>query len=73
MPMDDTKRRAQARYRKKSVTQLVVRFYPSDGDLKERIKAAGGTTWLKELARTELAAMDGDPGLKSCINTHPDR
>lgn len=55
MPMDDTKRRAQARYRKRNVTQLTVRFYPSDGDLRERIKERGGTTWLKELAREELA------------------
>lgn len=59
MPMDDTKRRAQARYRKRSVTQLTVRFYPSDGDLRERIKERGGTTWLKELAREELAARGG--------------
>lgn len=56
MSMDDAKRRAQARYRKDKVTQLTVRFYPADGDLRERIKEAGGTAWLKELAREELAA-----------------
>lgn len=54
--MDGAKRRAQARYRKHKVTQLTVRFYPADGDLRERIKAAGGTAWLKELARH---ALDG--------------
>lgn len=59
MPMDDARRRAQARYRKDKVSQLTVRFYPSDGDLRERIKEAGGTTWLKELARERLAARGG--------------
>lgn len=55
MPMSDAERRAQAKYRKDKVTQLVVRFYPSDGNLRDRIKEAGGTPWLKRLAKEQLS------------------
>lgn len=37
-------------YRKRSVKQIVVRFYPKDAELYEHVKARGGSSYLKRLA-----------------------
>ena len=45
--------KATANYRRKSVRQLVVRFYPKDAALYEHVKAMGGSAYLKELAERD--------------------
>ena len=50
----DAQNRATANYRRKSVRQLVVRFYPKDAELFEHVKSCGGSAYLKELIRRDL-------------------
>lgn len=52
--VSDAQNRATAKYRRANVRQLVVRFYPKDAELYEHVKARGGSTYLKELARRDL-------------------
>ena len=49
----DAQNKATNEYRKRSVKQIVVRFYPKDGPLYDFVKARGGSTYLKELAERE--------------------
>ena len=46
--------RATNEYRKRSVKQIVVRFYPKDAELFEHVKSCGGSAYLKELIRRDL-------------------
>ena len=46
--------RATDHYRKRSVRQMVVRFYPKDQGLYRFVKDRGGTAFLKELAEREM-------------------
>lgn len=58
----DAQNRATANYRKKSVRQVVVRFYPKDTELYEFVKARGGSSYLKRLAEREMSAERRDDG-----------
>ena len=50
----ESQARATNAYRKRSVKQIVVRFYPKDAELYEHVKACGGSAYLKELIRRDL-------------------
>ena len=50
----EAQKRAVARYRKRHVKQIVVRFWPKDKELYEAVKAKGGATYLKQLAEGDL-------------------
>ena len=52
--VSEAQTRATNAYRKRSVKQIAVRFYPKDAELYEHVKARGGSTYLKELARRDL-------------------
>ena len=56
----DAQNRATAAYRKKSVRQVVVRFYPKDAALYEFVKARGGSSYLKQLATIDMSAERRD-------------
>ena len=54
----ESQRRATAEYRRKSVKQLVIRFYPGDEDeeMYRWLKSQGNTTaYLKGLVREDMA------------------
>ena len=50
--------KATNEYRKRSVRQVVVRFYPKDGPLYDFVKSRGGSTFLKELAERERLSSE---------------
>lgn len=52
--------KATANYRKKSVRQVVVRFYPKDAKLYEFVKARGGSAYIKRLAALAMSAERRD-------------
>lgn len=58
----DAQNKATAAYRKKSVRQVVVRFYPKDAALYEFVKARGGSSYLKQLAALDMSAKRRDDG-----------
>lgn len=60
MAVSDAQRRANERYRKESVRQVTVRFYPTEADiwewLQEQPNKAG---YVKELIRRDMEARRG--------------
>lgn len=53
----DSQKRATAAYRKRSVKQLVIRFYPNDDDenMYRWLKAQNNTTeYIKSLIREDM-------------------
>lgn len=53
----DSQKRATASYRKRSVKQLVIRFYPNDDDenMYKWLKAQNNTTeYIKSLIREDM-------------------
>lgn len=50
------KTKATDAYRKRSVKQIVVRFYPKDEKLYSYVKESGGSTFLKKLAEKALSS-----------------
>ena len=58
MTASDAQRRATSAYRKRSVRQVVMRFYPTgdDPEIYEWIKSKdNATAYLKELVRRDMA------------------
>ncbi len=54
--------RATNAYRKRSVKQIVVRFYPKDAELYDFIRERGGSAYLKGLADRERLSERIDDG-----------
>ena len=54
--------KATANYRKRSVRQIVVRFYPKDAELYDFIRERGGSTYLKGIANRERLSERIDDG-----------
>ena len=52
----EAQKKALATYRKKSVRQVVCRFYPKDDELYAWVKAHGGSSYLKRLAERDMSA-----------------
>lgn len=50
----DSQKKATATYRKKSVRQVVCRFYPKDEALYSWVKSHGGSAYLKRLAERDM-------------------
>ena len=48
--------KATAQYRRKSVRQIILRFYPKDTAIYEHAKSKGGSTYIKRLISED---MDG--------------
>ena len=51
----EAQNKATANYRKRSVRQVVVRFYPKDAALYDRVKARGGSSYLKRLVERDMS------------------
>ena len=49
----EAQKKATNEYRKRSVKQIVVRFYPKDAELYDFIRERGGSAYLKGLADRE--------------------
>lgn len=57
MAVSDAQRRANERYRKESVRQATVRFYPTEADLWEWLQAQPNKAgYMKELIRHDMEA-----------------
>ena len=56
--VSDAQSKATNEYRKRSVKQIIVRFYPKDGELYDFVKSRGGSTFLKELAERERTSSE---------------
>lgn len=56
--VSDAQSKATNEYRKRSVKQVIVRFYPKDGELYDFVKSHGGSTYLKELAERERSLSE---------------
>ena len=54
MPMTDAQKRADAKYKKRNVSTMTIRFFPADKPLHAFIREHGGSTYLKDLARREM-------------------
>ena len=50
--------KATAEYRRKSVKQLILRFYPKEAALYEHAKSSGGSTYIKRLIREDMEAKE---------------
>lgn len=60
MAVSDAQRRANERYRKESVRQATVRFYPTEADLWEWLQAQPNKAgYMKELIRRDMEAHRG--------------
>lgn len=49
--------KATTEYRKRSVKQVVVRFYPKDEPLYAWVKAQGGASYLRGLAEADRGRL----------------
>lgn len=55
MPLTDAQKRAQATYRKKSVRQAVVKFYPAEVDVWEWLQTQDNRSgYIKQLIRDDM-------------------
>lgn len=55
MPLTEAQKRAQEKYRKKSVRQVAVRFYPADTDIYEWLKSQDNVQgYVKALIRADM-------------------
>ena len=60
MPVSDAQRRANERYRKASVKQATVRFYPSEDDLWEWLERQPNKAgYIKRLIREDMGRSEG--------------
>lgn len=60
MAVSDAQRRANERYRKESVRQATVRFYPTEADIWEWLQAQPNKAgYVKELIRRDMEARRG--------------
>lgn len=60
MALTDAQRRAQEAYRKKSVKQVAVRFYPAEADIWEWLGEQGNKAgYVKALIRADMEARRG--------------
>lgn len=60
MAVSDAQRRANERYRKESVRQVTVRFYPTEADIWERLRSQPNRSgYVKELIRRDMEARRG--------------
>lgn len=58
MALTDAQRRAQEAYRKRSVKQVAVRFYPADDELWAWLSAKENKAgYIKDLIRADMEAM----------------
>ena len=68
MALTDAQRRAQEAYRKRSVKQVAVRFYPAEDDLWAWLSAQENKAgYVKDLIRADMGARRdaGEGGLSS--------
>lgn len=56
--VSDAQNKATNEYRKRSVKQVIVRFYPKERELYEHIKSRGGSTYLKRLAEADRESAE---------------
>lgn len=57
MAVSDAQRRANERYRKESVRQVTVRFYPTEADIWEWLRSQPNRSgYVKELIRRDMEA-----------------
>lgn len=55
MALTDAQRRAQEAYRKRSVKQVAVRFYPAEADIWEWLSGKENKAgYIKELVRADM-------------------
>ncbi|MBS6940741.1 MAG: hypothetical protein KH142_04535 [Slackia piriformis] len=55
MTVSDAQKRANERYRKESVKQFAVRFYPAEADIWEHLQAQPNKAgYLKALIRADM-------------------
>lgn len=60
MAVSDAQRRANERYRKESVRQATVRFYPTEADLWEWLQAQPNKAgYMKGLIRRDMETRRG--------------
>ncbi|MGO5239972.1 hypothetical protein ACTQ1Z_03435 [Parolsenella sp. LCP21S3_E11] len=60
MALNDAQRRAQEAYRKRSVKQVAVRFYPAEEDLWAWLSARENKAgYVKALIRADMEAHSG--------------
>ena len=58
MALTDAQRRAQEAYRKRSVKQVAVRFYPADDELWAWLSAKENKAgYIKDLIRADMETM----------------
>ena len=63
MALTDAQRRAQEAYRKRSVKQVAVRFYPAEDDLWAWLSARENKAgYIKALIRADMEARGGAGG-----------
>ncbi|MCI5950197.1 MAG: hypothetical protein MRZ21_05910 [Coriobacteriaceae bacterium] len=61
MALTDAQRRAQEAYRKRSVKQVAVRFYPAEEDLWAWLSAQDNKAgYVKALIRADMVAHGGE-------------
>ncbi|WP_293814620.1 hypothetical protein [uncultured Parolsenella sp.] len=61
MALTDAQRRAQEAYRKRSVKQVAVRFYPAEDDLWTWLSARENKAgYIKALIRADMEARRGE-------------
>ena len=57
MPLSDARRRANAKYARKKVRQVGVKFYPAEADLYEWVKSRENVQgYVKTLIRADMEA-----------------
>ncbi len=55
MAVSEAQKKANEKYRKQSVKQTLVRFYPAEQDLWEHLQAQGNKAgYIKELIRRDM-------------------
>ena len=61
MPLTDAQRRAQEAYRKRSVKQVAVRFYPADSELWDWLQGQENKAgYVKALIRADMERARGE-------------
>ncbi len=61
MALTDAQKRAQENYRKKSVKQIAVRFYPADAEVWEWLQSRENRQgYIRDLIRADMERGRGD-------------
>lgn len=61
MALTDAQKRAQENYRKKSVKQIAVRFYPADAEVWEWLQSRENRQgYIRGLIRADMEGRRGD-------------